>query len=186
MLSWEEQVERTWLHDKSLVRELDSWVRTRLAAHRQLPPQAHPDVVAAGVSILVADIRRFGTENRWFWASSAICLLVELVFAANVGGTFASLKRRPAEYASTFALAPLKILRNALLHPAHHCTNAGSGEPPVARLVEWLAENSEGPLAELLGRSWAALGSRGVAEFALRRLDTAGRDFGRKMGFGWK
>jgi hypothetical protein len=181
--SWVEQVTRTWLQDESLVRELDSWVRTRLAAHRRLPPKAYPDVVAAGVSALIADIRSFGTESRWFWASSAICLLAELVFAADVGGTFASRKRRTLEL-PTIALAPLVILRNALLHPAHQSWDAGAGEPHVARLVEWLEENSEGPLAQLLETSWAALGSRGVSEFALRRLDAAGRDFTRRMGFG--
>ena len=63
--------------------------------------------MAVGVSSLVSDIRSFGTEQHWFWASAAISLLAELMFAANSGGTFANSKY------SNLAVTPLRILRNA-------------------------------------------------------------------------
>lgn len=180
MRSWKEQLDGSWLGDASSVRDLDSWVRGRLASHRRLARAAQVDVVAAGVGALVEDVRSFGLDNRWFWASCAICLLAELVLAAEFGGTFGS-RRRGREVISPIVVTPLVILRNALFHPAHQSAAAGAGRPHVEQLVEWLRENSEAPLAERLAASWSVIGSREVAEFALRRLNVAGTAFAKAM-----
>jgi hypothetical protein len=168
VLSWKEQLERSWLSDQRSVHNLDTWVRARLAGHRALAGAERVSVVAASVATLVEDIRRFGKENNWFWASCAICLLAELAFAAEEGGIFLGGTRVPEN-----EVKPLRILRNALFHPAHHRASAGAGKPHVERLVEWLRENSDGLLAEELAENWSVLGQRKVAEFALRKLSGA-------------
>lgn len=63
--SWDEEFNRTWLKDESLVSALDKeHVRPALLAHRALPPHQAPNVAPTGVLQLVNDVQRFGREQR--------------------------------------------------------------------------------------------------------------------------
>lgn len=174
MLSWKEEIGRTWLADRCHVQSFDLFVRKCLAKHRGLSGSSLQDVSAVSVESLTTDIREFGEVGAWFWTLSSTCLLAELVFGATHGGTFqAGRFRRNMDLHRD--LVPLSVLRNAVFHPAHHAYEAGAGLPQTERLIEWMEGNGEGNLAQQLSASWAFLGHRPIASFGLRKLDSAGR-----------
>jgi hypothetical protein len=178
--AWSELLGRTWLKDAGLVGDLDGLVKTQLAGHRSLPKSQYPSVAPASVSVLVTDIEFLGSNQKWFWATAAICLLTELIVAAESGGVFKAGKAKLSERNHVLAndLEALEILRNAIFHPAHQSSKAGAGhQPHIATLIEYLNDNNEGSLAAQLEPSWSKLGTRPFTEFALRKLNSAGRNY---------
>lgn len=174
--SWPEEVDGTWLGNPRLVGRADDFVRTCIAKHRGKPGgQAHADIAACSVRVLAEDVRSLGVENRWFWVTAASCQLAELLFAARSGGAFRDV-RRPVGREAKAAFQGLLILRNAVFHPAHSSPDAGSGTPPIARLIDHLRGNAERALGDELARSWAFLAARPMATFAIRMLDSAARE----------
>lgn len=173
MRSWPEQFEESWLGSPGVVGRVDGQVRKWLGMHRGLSGAALQSIAPLSVRTLVADIRAFGSENRWAWCSAGISLLSELIFAAESGGAFNS-GRYSGELAE--ATEPLNLVRNAVCHPAHHSSDE-SGEPHISRLIRWMRSNGEAELAQALHADWAVLASRPVAEFGLRKLNHAGERF---------
>lgn len=172
LLSWEEEFNRTWLSDKSLVSTLDrEYICPALLAHRSLPAHHAPNVAPASAVMLVEHVQRFGKEQYWFWCTAALCLLAELLLVAERGTTW----KGGILNAHIAAMAePLRRLRNSCFHPAHQA-DSGSGPPPILTLIEWFESNNELRLAASLKPNWALLAQRPIASFALRRMDLVGR-----------
>lgn len=176
--SWEEEFSRTWLNDEELVLALDmAYVRPSLLSVRSLPISEGQSVAPTSVQTLVSDVRRFGREHHWFWCTSALCLLTELILAARTGTTW---KTAEIDGDVRFLAEPLRLLRNACFHPAHQAPGS-SGAPPISEFIAWLEGNGEANLAERLAPNWAFLAHRPVASFALRKQDAVGRAFARAL-----
>ena len=120
-------------------------------------------------------------EQNWLWCSAAIALLAELVFCSDVGGTFAT-RRGYLPYHLEANLETLRILRNAIFHPAHQTTSAGSGNPPIAQLVSKLQTLQETEVSLRLAENWSFLGNREITTIALRQLNSADRPRAEHLG----
>ena len=172
MKSWAEHFGSTWPADPDTVRRADDYVRYCLARNRDVPLAVRQHVAPCSVEALVADIRAFAFDHRWFWVTAASCLLAELLLGAKRGGIFELDQRRGGKDPGVKAL---HSLRNAVFHPAHSSKGAGAGEPHIAKLIDHLRGNLRDDLASELERSWAFLAARPVAVFALEMLNAAPR-----------
>jgi len=180
--SWEQEIALTWLRKPACVASLDTWVRERLIAHR---PTAKAESVAPWtVETLSQEIDRLGREQRWLWCTAAIALLGELVFCAKDGGTFAS---RAVAYRRDLALdvEALRVVRNAVFHPAFQNRAAGSGVLHIEKLFELLDNDDDADVREAaikLAVDWSHRASRPVTSYALRKLKSAGNAYAAELG----
>lgn len=182
MKPWNEEISTTWLKEPAFVRSLDGWVREQLVEHR---PDAKTESVAAWtVEMLSAEVHRLGAEGRWLWCTSAVSLLAELVFCAADGGVFPSASAR---YRDDFAkdVGALRVVRNAVFHPAFQNRDAGSGKPHVEELFVLLDNDDDADVRDAALRmavDWSYLAARPVTSFALRKLNSAGRIYANELG----
>lgn len=145
--------------------------RTDDRKQRGLPVVRLGGSLTAPVESLVHDIVVHGRRGRWFSVTCAICIVAELVFgsdAASVG--FGDASALPPAVARR--VLPLRLLRNAVMHPA--AWTAEGGKPPfVEQFVMWLRKESEGRIASEIEQDWSYLGHARVARLALGHLDDA-------------
>jgi hypothetical protein len=162
---------------------VDERLRAWLAGFRDVKGPARQAVVALTTDAAGAQIVALGQHNLWLWCTTAIALTGELLLCAQHGGIFSEEVEGQWDLPARINVRTLRLLRNATCHPAHQA-NVGSGTPPIERLVTHLrnTEREESPLAIELERSWSLLADRRVAEFALRKLDAAGRAFAARFG----
>lgn len=173
---WRQQLDDTWLGDERARTRLDAHVRRHLARHRGLGAADLTSVVALTVDAAYGCLLDLGLRGLWLPCTTFVALTGELVLCAPLGSVLGdeAIGRWPRE--SRASMQALRLVRNAACHPAHQA-DAGSGEPPIRRLVRHI-ENSDpdaGELGARLQAAWSFLGERQVAEYALRKLDAAGR-----------
>lgn len=172
------EIARTWLGRPGAVQQLGRLIEGRAIAHRTndrkrrgLPAVRIEGPLTVRVESLVHDIVVHGRRGRWFSVTCAICIMAELVFAsesASVG--FGDESALPPAVARR--VLPLRLLRNAVMHPAAWTTE-GRNPPFVEQLVVWLRKESEGRIASEIERDWSYLGHARVARLALGHLDDA-------------
>ena len=131
--------------------------------------------------MLAREIEHLGDEQRWLGCTAAVSLLAEILFCAPQGGTFGSMRPR-FPYHLGRNIETLRVLRNAVFHPAHQKVDAGSGAPPIEQLIYRLEQDLEGDVAAKLRESWAYLAERAITRFALRILNSAGRLYAEEVG----
>jgi len=178
--SWEQEWRRTWLSDAAFTSALDGWVRRRMIEHHEVAKrQANRDTVGPWmVERLVSDVHRHATSGRWIWATTAICFTQELLFCVDDGGVDTS-----RHLSSSFAdeVRTLRYLRNVIAHPAKMPEE--SGENPVDEFCYRMErERDFYEFAPELLDDWSLFADHRVTRFALRRLNVAGRAYGRQLG----
>jgi hypothetical protein len=162
-----------WMVDAGLRALLDDYVKATLAKHRGLQTSKRGEAGAASISSLTQDLKADWDACRWYWVTVRVALLSELIFAARHGSVFEDPPAGRAVHLVT--RRALRILRNVAFHPAHVLGNR-SGPPHMEQLVEHLKANSEGRLGQDLENNWSLFGSKQVAAFALRMLDSGVRN----------
>jgi len=178
--SWEDEWSRTWLADASYASALDGWVRRRMVEHHEAVGR-QADQLSVGpwtIDRLVSDIHRHAKATRWLWATTAICFMQELLFCIDDGGVDLS---RHLSTSFTDEVLTLRYLRNVIAHPARMPGDAAENSADqfcfrMERDPEFWEFASE-----LLGNG-ALFGDHRVTRFALRRLNIAGRAYGRQLG----
>lgn len=184
MRSWVDEWGETWLSRPETIQRIDGWVRERLVSHHQKAHRAaaHDSVSPWSIDALVADVDRFAQSTDWLWATTSICLLQELLFCADDGGIRAS---RSVPNSILDEVTTLRLLRNALFHPANIApTSSKDVDPALEQLSFRMDRDPEFAnfAADLMG-NWSFLASRPVTVFALRRLNSAGREYARQLGW---
>lgn len=178
---WKDSVKRTWLGRPQLRAQLDEKIRAWLGRHRNLHGKVLESVSPFTIDTAYADVLALGTNNCWFWCTTAIALTGELLLCSQRGGTFANLDRqwsRRHDQDAWINIEALRLIRNATCHPAHHSANE-SGTPAVQQLVEHIRNfDQEAALVSAIEAGWSTLRRRDFAEFALRKLDAVGIHFG--------
>ena len=177
--SWESEWAETWLSDGAYVATLDGWVRRRMIAHHEnAERRAVPDSVGPWtIDGLVSDIHRHATARRWLWATTGICFAQELLFCINDGAVDMSIH---LDDSFTDQVKTLRYLRNVVAHPANMPVK--SGENSVDQFCYRMERDPEFWMfaAELLD-NWSLFADQRVTRFALRRFNTAGRNYVRQL-----
>jgi hypothetical protein len=127
---------------------------------------------------LVVDVHRHAAAGRWLWATTAICLVQELLFCVDDGGVDMS---RHLSGGFADEVRTLRYLRNVIAHPAKMPVKTGenSADEFCFRMER---EPAFYELAPSLLDNWSIFADHRVTRFALRRLNTAGRAYGRQLG----
>lgn len=168
-------VEKTWLGQPKHRARVDRLVKKWLADHRGLTGAQRQDVGPLTIETAWFETVQLGKSQRWLWCTAAVALTAELLFCAEKGGTYDKETVKSWDEDQQGPINLLRILRNAVCHPAHHTMQ--SGEPHVLQLQAAVNNLNRADLADALNRSWAALRDRHMAEFALSMLHQAGLAF---------
>lgn len=177
--TWEEEWRRTWLSDAAFTNALDAWVRRRMIEHHgAVERQANKDNVGPWtIERLVSDVHRHATSGRWLWATTAICFTQELLFCIDDGGVDLS---RHLSGGFADEVRTLRYLRNVIAHPAKMpvMTGENSADEFSFRMER---ERDFYEFAPELLDDWSLFADHRVTRFALRRLNVAGRAYGRQL-----
>jgi hypothetical protein len=178
--SWQDDWTATWLSDPAYVRMLDGWVRRQHVEHHAIAERrAHDGTVGPWtIAGLVSDVHRHAMARHWLWATTAICFTQELLFCIDDGGVDLS---RNLSNDFTDEVKTLRYLRNVIAHPAKMPVKVG--ENSADQLCFRMERDSEfWAFAPELLDNWSLFADHRVTRFALRRLNTAGRAYGRQLG----
>jgi len=178
--SWQDEWGRAWLSDSEFTTALDGWVRRRMIEHYEVA-ERRAELGTLGpwtLDGLVADVHRHAAAGRWLWATTAICLVQELLFCIDDGGVDMS-RHLSGDFADE--VRTLRYLRNVIAHPAKMPVTTGENSAD-----EFCFRMERDPalyeLAPSLLDNWSLFADHRVTRFALRRLNTAGRAYGRQLG----
>ncbi|HET7499926.1 MAG TPA: hypothetical protein VFK02_02960 [Kofleriaceae bacterium] len=178
--SWQNDWAETWLSDPAYVSTLDHWVRRRHVQHHEAAERqaAYGTVGPWTVAGLVSDVHRHAIASHWLWATTAICFLQELVFCIDDGGVDMS---RHLSDDFIDEVKTLRYLRNVVAHPAKMPVK--TGENSVDQLCFRMEREPQfWSFAPELLDNWSLFADHRVTRFALRRINTAGRAYGRQLG----
>ena len=180
MRSWADEWRATWLADDTFVFLLDGWARRQLTEHHARAGRA-ASVESVGpwsVGGLASDVGRFAATQNWLWASMDLCQLQELVFCAADGGLKAS---NNVPRWINITVDQLRLVRNALMHPAFSASNGG--EPHVELLRPLLERDPDfAKLAKDLESDRSMMATRPLTVFTLRRVNSTVREYRRVIG----